>query len=275
MWKLFTPVLGASLLLSLSASACDVGLRPPRLPSPGPVRPEPLDGIKKTVIAEVRGTLRRVEVPGKAPEGFPIRDKKDRRGIWCHVFEITAGGKVYRLDLRGTPRLAGLAETLIGKKVLVIGAVEERLHLHGIHDKDGIAIMTCPENYRALVVHRLEAIETDPVRETIEVQAHGILTYLGRDLELRPVPLSPTPGVPGYFLTIGKEKFRLDLGSDPKLAETAKASRGLPVMVTGRLETRVELLNLSGATRTYQVIVVTGLSPLDLSHPELCGTRPR
>jgi hypothetical protein len=275
MWKLFTPVLGAGLLLTLSASAGDTGLRPPRLPSPGPIRPFPPDGIIKTVIAEVKGTLRRVEVPGKAPEGFPIRDKKDRKGIWCHVFEITAAGKTYRLDLRGVPRTAGLAEALIGKKVLVVGAVEERLQLHGIHDKDGIAIMTCPENYRALVVRRLQPIETDSVRETVEVEAHGILSYWGRDLEDRPVAISPIPGAPGYFLTVGRRQYRLDLGNDPKLAEKAKANRGLPVLVTGRLETRVELIDLTGATRTYQVIVVTGLTPLDLIHPELCGTRPR
>ncbi len=272
MWKLFTPVLGASLLLTLSASAGDVGLRPPRLPNPDPIRPFPPDNLNKTVIAEVKGTLRQVEVSGDVPEGFPIRDEKFRKGIWRNVFKITAAGKTYWLDLRSAPKLAALAEKLIGKSALVVGAVEQRTFWQPADVEAGVPPWLVPSKYRALVVRRLEVIETDSVRETVEVEAVGTLRYRGPQLELDPGFGAPSRRWVGYVVLVGRREYRLEL-SNPRLEEAAKLLSGQEVVVTGRLETReVEItrLDLSGTPRTYQVIVVTGLTPLGL-----CGTSPR
>jgi hypothetical protein len=78
------------------------------------------------------------------------------------VWEVRAGGKVYELDHPYSRYFHRLVTKLNGKMVRVSGIIEHRMGLHSILDKNGVAIMSAPIYYDAIVVSYPEAFRHEP-----------------------------------------------------------------------------------------------------------------
>jgi hypothetical protein len=77
------------------------------------------------------------------------------------VWEVQAGGKDYELDHPESRFFLRRLGRLNGQTVRVCGRVEHRMGMHSILDKNGVAIMTAPIYYDALVVSLLEPAPCD------------------------------------------------------------------------------------------------------------------
>jgi hypothetical protein len=245
---------GASLFLALPVLAAD------GKGTTGTISFGPAEYVKKTTTVEVKGTLRRVYVRGAAiEENYTTKDEMARPYplIGRHYWQITAAGKTYRLDFGARKDLALLAQKLNGKTVLVAGRVEERMDMASALDKNGVAIMTRPIYWSAIVVSRLEAVQTESVRETVEIEVLATLEYRGAPqagIWAGPHGVQPWQG---YFVRANGQEYLLQLGNNAKLAEVAGKLRGQRVVVTGRLES---WSNGGGCIpRIYPLIVVTDL----------------
>lgn len=223
--KLFLAGLTLCLALPLEAS--------------GPAAPCPVvegDQVRKTTSLEVKGVLRRVDAR----------------------WEVGAGGKTYRLDFTARKVLSAAAEKLAGKAVLVGGRHEQGVEFHSVKSADGIALMSYPVSFDSIVVSRLEAVETEAVRETVTVEVTGTLDYRAGGDKLSRSKVAGREWV-GYVVNVNGAAYLLRMADRGQPAELARTLKGGRVTVAGRLESWCDDAGCVGGPGYHPLIVVTDL----------------
>jgi hypothetical protein len=191
MLKWTTAVLaGLACCLTLTAlnAGTDMGCLPPPLTQ---------DYVKKTVRVEIKGKLEHVRIWLEGPRDpkFPTPDI-----AFLDYWQITVGGKTYRLEFPEQKYLTDLADKLAGKTAIVTGTL----------------------NGDTVQVAGLKADE-DSVKQTTEVEVRG---------RLQAVLLRCGPGSKAWNVIVDGKTYFLDI-ADPRLRPTAETLDGKDVLITG------------------------------------------
>jgi hypothetical protein len=179
------------------------------------------DYVKKTITLDAHGKLTVAYAKCLGPDGKPLV-----------VVSVTAGGKIYQLDLAGDKDLLEAARQLDGRTAHVIGTLDGSL----------------------LRVTKLAAGSGDGVRETVAVELRGTL-----HVEPWTVPLCPVPQGSKEWrffqkveVRIDGQVYTLDLGDRDDLWQAAETANGGAVVVTGTLhDGRVIVSSISPAPQFH------------------------
>jgi NAD-dependent DNA ligase len=193
--------------------------------------------VKKTILVEIKGKLERIEVPDRL--GSPRDDDGlSLMVVFKEVWQITADGKTYELDFDSNKELREMAEKLNGKTVILTGRLEERSRRvrvsAGSEGSKTPVYMHVP--YHVVVVTGLKAAEGDYVKQMIQVEVRGKLSWYNPYLILEAKELLAKV----WTVTANGTTYELDFGGNKCLAGMIQKLEGKTVLVTGTLETRLE-----------------------------------
>ena len=222
MWK-STILAGMGFLLSLTANGAQGDES--RL-----ARPRPDGPFKKIISVQIQGKLRKVvETVYLGPR--PLKDKRFPMPtidfITVTRWEITVKGKTYELELN-SKELQSLAEKLQGQTVLLEGRLEIRWReKHPPTGPDGTRILIAypPVLVSVVVVHRIEAVLAEFVKETVSVVISGKLNMNAR----LGYPARDSQAV----VTSGDKTYVLDFASNAALRLAAQMFDGKTIAIKG------------------------------------------
>jgi hypothetical protein len=204
----------------------------------------PKEDVHLTVTAEIRGTLtRRVvrqhliegESPDDAARMAPFAPRPRPSLIW----EVTANGKTYVLDLSGDRVWHGLAELLEGKTVRVVGRLETWVrHQQPRPGPKGEvpAILYLPVRFQVVVVSEFGAVAP----ESVAVDIRGTLRMNDK------VGLPPTTVA---TVRADGNTFVLDFAGAPAALEAARKLDGQPVRIKGSLAGSYQIVYMTNDPR--------------------------
>jgi hypothetical protein len=191
MFKWTTAVLaGLACCLTLTTlnAGTDMGCLPP---------PQTQDYVKKTVRVEIKGKLEHVRMwlKERADPRFPTPNIE-----FLDYWQVTVGGKTYRLEFPEQKYLTDLADKLAGKTVIVTGTL----------------------GGETVQVGGLKADE-DSIKQTTEVEVRG---------HLQAVLLRCGPGSKAWNVVVDGKTYFLDM-TDAQLRKTAETLGDKDVLITG------------------------------------------
>src|SRR5262249_35233509 len=219
------------------------------------------DYLKKTTLVEIQGKLQLVETDffwewkhrnekRRFPPRFPMPQVPPRIRVW----QITINGQPYDLNFGGDTELEKLAQKLKGKTVKLLGRLEDRTGIiRPLKGPGGRVLEICrywPED-PVVFVSRLEAVESEYIRETVQVVLRGKLN-LNAGLGYPPVK-APAIAVNG-------KSYVLDFGTNLALHQLAKKLDGKTVLLAGTFGGKRDFSTIClPGTVSVQVVNVTRL----------------
>jgi hypothetical protein len=233
MWKKYAPALtGMSLLLGLPVLAADKAAPAKNVGGCVIARPAPVQNyFKKTIFVEIKGKLQQVEIDllmqfaekGDRPPRFPMPRLPVTRKVW----QVTVNGQPYDLNFQGDTELEKLAQKLKGKTVKLVGRLEEPRDIIRPLRGPGSKILEIGRFWQenpVVFLTRLEAVEGEYVRETVQVVLRGKL-----NLDTR----FGCPPVKAAAIQVNGQSYLVDFGSNQALHQLAKKLDGKTVILTG------------------------------------------
>jgi hypothetical protein len=199
----------------------------------------PKDDVHQTVTVEIRGSLTRRVVPRNLIQGeypdralmAPFAPRPRPKLVW----EVTANGQTYVLDLGGNKAWYALAEKLEGKTVRVVGRLETWVrHRQPRPGPNGEvpAILYLPVRFEVVVVSEFAAVAP----ESVAVDIRGTL-QMNDKLGLPPMTVAT--------VRADGKTFVLDFTIAPLALEAARKLNGQQVRIKGTVAGTYRIVNMT------------------------------